>query len=258
MTESLSDWLALREAADTAARSADVLSAVVATLPARRPLGVLDLGTGTGSNVRYLASRLPRPQDWLVADRDPQLLDELAHRVDAAVTTRATNLGQLTDDLFTGRDLVTASALLDLVSGPWLTSLAQHCRRAGAAALFVLSYNGESRCTPAEPEDEFVRKLMNRHQRQNDKGFGRAAGPDATDLAERAFRDAGYVVTLATSNWVLDASTGALQRPLVEGWAEAAIQMAPGERSTIDAWLQRRLRYIADNCSHIVVGHDDL
>jgi hypothetical protein len=205
-----------------------------------------------------LAPRLPRPQEWLVVDRDPQLLDELTHRVDRLVTTHATNLGSLADDLFTERDLVTASALLDLVSESWLASLAEHCRRVGATALFVLTYNGESRCTPVEPEDEFVRTLMNRHQQQNDKGFGRAAGPDATDVTERVFRDVGYVVTRARSDWVLDASTGALQRPLVEGWAHAAIEMAPEEQSAIDSWLQRRLRHIADRRSRIVVGHEDL
>jgi hypothetical protein len=258
MTDSLADWLALREAADAAARSAEVLSAVAAALPTRRPLRVVDLGTGTGSNVRYLAPRLPRPQDWLVVDRDPQLLDELTRRVDVPLATRATNLGSLTDDLFTGRDLVAASALLDLVSESWLTSLAHHCRGVGAAVLFALTYNGESQCTPIEPEDEFVRTLMNRHQRQNDKGFGRAAGPDATNVTERVFRNAGYSVTRGSSDWILDASAGALQRPLVEGWAEAAIEMAPDERSTIDAWLRRRLRYIADNRSRIVVGHEDL
>src|SRR5215472_11558798 len=163
MTDSLADWLSLREAADAAARSQTLLAELVAALPARRPLRIVDLGTGTGSNVRYLSSRLPQPQEWLVVDRDPSLLDRLTARVDVPLTTRATNLGTLTDDL------VTASALLDLVSEPWLQRLARACREAGAAALFALTYNGESQCDPHEPEDEWVRSLMNRHQRQNDR-----------------------------------------------------------------------------------------
>jgi len=258
MTASLSQWLSLREAADAAARSVDVLTAVAATLSAARPLRIVDLGTGTGSNVRYLAPRLPRPQEWLVADREPQLLDELTRRVGIALTTRATNLGALGDDLFAGRHLVTASALLDLVSESWLHALALQCRRVGAAALFALTYDGESRCTPSDPEDEIVRELMNRHQRQNDKGFGRAAGPGATDAAARAFRAAGYTVRRAKSDWVLDPSTAALQRPLVEGWAEAAIEIAPHRRPAIAAWLQRRIGHIDEGRSRIVVGHEDL
>src|SRR5690348_13019004 len=62
MSERLSEWLARREAADAAARSEDLLAAVLEALPSSRPLRVLDLGTGTGSNVRYLSARLPRPQ----------------------------------------------------------------------------------------------------------------------------------------------------------------------------------------------------
>ncbi len=258
MSERLSEWLARREAADAAARSEDLLAAVLEALPSSRPLRVLDLGTGTGSNVRYLSARLPRPQEWLVVDRDPELLEELAQRVDVPVRTHASDLGILADDLFARRHLVTASALLDLVSEPWLASLAERCRRAGAVALFALTYNGESHCTPAEPEDDWIRELLNRHQRQNDKGFGRAAGPDATEAAQRAFRSNGYIVRCARSDWALESRDAALQRPLVTGWAEAASELEPGRRATIDGWLARRLRLIDAGASRICVGHEDL
>src|SRR5579884_3589248 len=120
MAETLSDWLSRREAADFAARSTTLLEQVVRALPATRPLRIVDLGTGTGSNVRYLSARLPRPQEWLVVDRDASLLDELTRRVDVPLTTRSADLGTLTADLFAGRQLVTGSALLDLVAASWL------------------------------------------------------------------------------------------------------------------------------------------
>src|SRR5512145_1693947 len=41
---------------------------------------VVDLGAGTGANLRYLAPRLGSPQDWLAVDSDPVLLGELARR----------------------------------------------------------------------------------------------------------------------------------------------------------------------------------
>ena len=34
---------------------------------------MLDLATGTGANLRYLAPHLPGLQHWLVVDRDPLL-----------------------------------------------------------------------------------------------------------------------------------------------------------------------------------------
>jgi len=265
MAESLADWLALREAADAAARSVALTHALVEALPRERPLRILDLGTGTGSNVRYLAPRLPLRQEWLVVDRDPDLLALIPHRMSIStaterlhIVTRQMNLGALDEpDIFTGRHLVTASALLDLVSEDWLTSLAERCREAGAAVLFALSYVGRSRCSPEEPVDEEIRELMNRHQRTNDKGFGRAAGPDAVDCAERAFEAAGYFVRRDASDWVLTPDAPDLQRQVVEGWAQAAREIAPERSATIDDWLRRRLAHVDEDRSRIVVCHED-
>src|SRR5262249_30678718 len=158
-----------------------------------------DLGSGAGSNIRYLMPRLRGPQRWLAVDRDAALLDEGVRRLqsstaDCEIDTRQLELGTLESDLFDGRHLVTASALLDLVSAEWIESLAAHCRAAGAAVLFALSYDGRSECDPREPEDEAVREWFNAHQKANDKGFGRAAGPDGWHVAVRAFRSAGYDV----------------------------------------------------------------
>src|SRR3954454_19997842 len=91
VSDSLSDWLRLREAADAAARSASLVERLIDVLPGERPLRAIDLGSGTGSNIRYLAPRLPKPQEWLALDRDPRLL---AHAPDG-VRTRALELGAL-------------------------------------------------------------------------------------------------------------------------------------------------------------------
>jgi SAM-dependent methyltransferase len=260
MADSLSTWLSLREAADAAARSEALTRAIREAIPRRTPVRVLDLGSGTGSNVRYLSPRLPSPQQWLLVDRDPTLLARApAGTAAVQIDTLHRDLGTLDDPrLFAGRDLVTASALLDLVSDRWLRSLAAHCRATGAAALFALTYNGRSSCTPAEPEDGFITNLMNRHQKK-DKGLGGPAdGPDAVDSAEESFAAVGYVVRSETSDWTLPPEAREFQRRLIHGWAEAAIDIAPAERGTIEAWLRRRLAHVDAGRSRIVVGHDDL
>src|SRR5688572_31509 len=217
MPVTLSPWLAVRETADRTARSTELASAVVNTLPRDRTMRILDLGAGTGSNMRYLWGYLNGPQDWLLVDSDAALLSEANVRTEAAqqtvprttlgylrIETRTMNLGPFDQpEIFLGRDLVTASALLDLTSEAWIGEVARMCRVVGAVALFALTYDGRSGCDPADPDDEMIRELMNRHQRHNDHGFGRAAGPDATDAAERAFRAEGYNVRRASSDWVL-------------------------------------------------------
>jgi hypothetical protein len=256
MGNSLADWLALREPFDALARSDALTSAIAAALPHDRPLKIVDLGAGRGSNARYLAGRLPLPQEWLLLDEDATLLADVGGLM--YFETRQMNLGTLDPAIFEGRHLVTASALLDLVSETWLRSLADHCHAIGAMGLFALTYNGESRCSPADPQDDDVRELMNRHQRSNDKGFGRAAGPDAIDAAERCFSELGYRVQRASSDWVLPPEARELQRQLVDGWAEAATEIAPGESAMILSWCRRRLAHIDAGHSRIVVCHEDL
>ena len=286
MDDFLARWLRLREPADTRARSEDLTNAVAEAIGAaqRDPVQVLDLGTGTGSNFRYLSGRLPARQSWLVVDRDPTLLARVparttswgvsqdyevrtevngcvvrGPRLDYRVETRQMDLGSLdTAEVFAGRDLVTASALLDLVSEEWLRALAARSRDAGAAALFALNYDGRSSCSPAEPEDDMIRDLLNRHQK-GDKGLGGpAAGPDAAACAERCFADVGYQVRSERSDWVLGSAERELQRRLIEGWAEAATEMAPADAAAIERWCARRLGHVDADRSHVEVGHVDL
>ena len=264
MGHSLADWLTLREPFDAAARSVTLTRAVSDALPHDRTVRIVDLGTGRGSNVRYLTGRLPLPQEWLLLDEDADVLAEVLPAVAGTLDPRCTmdmrqaGLGVLASTMFDGRHLVTASALLDLVSESWLRSLAGWCHRIGAVGLFALTYNGEFRCSPVEPEDDEVRELMNLHQRANDKGFGRAAGPDAVAAAERCFSSLGYRVQRAPSDWRLPPDARDLQRQLVDGWAGAASEVAPGRTSMIRSWLSRRLDHIDAGRSHIVVCHEDL
>ncbi len=283
MDESLSEWLALREPADWAARSALLVERITQALESRERLNVLDLCTGTGSNLRYLLDRLPGRHNWLVVDRDPRLLAELpaklkvwaqAHgcrvrtggsvtslqgeRYECDIETRERDLDRLDADLFAGRHLVTASALLDLVSESWLELLALRCREVGATALFTLTYDGRSSCDPVEPEDDMVRTLMNVHQK-TDKGLGGPAeGPDAWSVAEQAFRNVGYRVEVAPSDWSIAPSERTFQRMLIEGWAHAASEIAPHESDMITDWLRRRLAHVTAGRSRIVVNHMDM
>jgi hypothetical protein len=258
--EGLAHWLRVREPADTAARSETLTQAIADRLPSAGPLRLLDLATGTGSNIRYLAKRLRAPQHWIAVDRSATLL-AMVRSVHAAaeVETRQADLGTLDDHrLFTGRHLVTASALLDLVSESWLRALAAHCRAESARALFALTYNGCSSCTPPDPGDEEVRELMNQHQKR-DKGLGGAAtGPDAAEVAEQCFLREGYSVRRVPSDWVLGPSDIDIQRLLIDGWAEAATEMKPDRTATIARWRARRLAHLDAGRSTIVVGHDDL
>jgi hypothetical protein len=284
MDDSLRRWLQLREAADAEARSTVLTRHVAAIVAPFDTLNALDLATGTGSNIRYLAERLQGRQRWLAVDENADLLEALLEemewwgrargyectvgpdtcllrgsRLELHIETLQLDLGVLHDHvLFAGRHLVTASALLDLVSEPWLRDVAGHCRAENAAVLFSLTYNGRSVNEPCDPDDEVVLELFNRHQK-TDKGLGGpAAGPDAAAVAEQCFADAGFVVHRAASDWNISATERDMQRFLIDGWAHAAREIAPRRGRTITAWHRRRIEHLNAGQSRVVVGHDDL
>jgi SAM-dependent methyltransferase len=263
------DWLALREPVDAAARNPELTARLRDWRRSRErgPLTVLDLASGTGANLRFLAPLLGGEQHWRLVDHDPLLLARGEEQCGAWAAEREMNLAldwqrlDLVDDWarldFRGVDLVTASALLDLVSADWLERLAQRCRDARAAVFVVLSYDGSIAWEPALAGDERVREQVNRHQR-TDKGFGPALGPDAVATLATLLRNLDYEVIARPSPWRLGPEQRPMQTALLEGWVNAVRQIAPEAQDDWADWLARRRRWIKQGASRLWVGHEDL
>jgi SAM-dependent methyltransferase len=253
------DWLALREPVDHRSRPYGLLRPLRATWHARRWSRILDLGSGTGSNFRYLAPRLPGAQDWTLLDHDPELLARVRAPDPSPPVRRV--VGSLADEGLTrvaGTDLVTASAVLDLVSEGWLGELVDRCCASGCGALLALSYDGTQEWSgPADPEDAPIQGAVNAHQRR-DKGLGPALGPAAPRVAETFFREAAYHVWVLPSAWRLGPGDRDLARALLEGWCQAAREEVPPEAPRFEAWRERRLRDLEVGKTQLTVGHMDL
>jgi hypothetical protein len=253
------EWLALREPFDMQARNSDVLDAVAATFKDKPSLSIVDLGSGTGSTIRALSERLPGPQHWTLVDSDPVLLAEAfasTRPAGVAVETRQFDLNDEVGPLFDGAGLITASALLDLVSEPWLANLAA---AAGARALPVyaaLTYDGRTRFTPADPLDTQIVSAVNAHQRRN-KGFGPALGPRAAAAAERIFRALGYTFMQGPSDWIAATTDVEFQLTLLAGWRQAAGEMDELSHDVLDGWFRRRCEAAKAGMLTLDVGHVD-
>ena len=241
------EWLALRDPADRAARD-PALARRAAEAAGPEPL-IVDLGCGTGATWRALSPVLPRDARWRFVDNDPALLAIAAAAAgDRAETVRA-DLVELDALPLGGATLVTASALLDLVSAEWIGGLVA---RLGVPFYAALSYDGRMDWSPHDPRDAAVTAAFNRHQ-TGDKGLGPALGPEAAGHAARLFEAAGFTVTLADSPWRLGPEMAALQREVCSGIAAAAAETGLAEAAD---W--GRARSAGATASRCIIGHLDL
>lgn len=252
-------WLALREPADHRSRSAELLPFLRAEGEDRGWRRVLDLGAGTGSNLRYLARRLPWAREWTLLDHDPHLLLRAEAPVEGCtVERRPGDLAREGLACVSRAELVTASALLDLVPASWLETLADRCASAGCGVLFALSYDGEVEWGDEDPDDALLLEAVNAHQ-VREKGMGPALGPRSAFLARDLFRERGYRCWLRPSPWELGGpGDGELGLALVRGWVEAAVEMRPEVEECLREWGERRMRTVASGRFHVRVGHRDL
>jgi SAM-dependent methyltransferase len=269
-------WLTVREPYDHAARSvelADRFAAAVGKTP-----HVLDLGCGTGSNLRYLAPRIAGAQRWLCVDHDAALLegaraalqdwgdgqgwpsrsdgDALSlGRPDGEVRVRLA-LRDMARGPLPGNEGVSglsASALLDLTSAAWLDRFAARCR--GTPLLMALSFDGRLLFEPAAPDDAEVCRRFVAHQR-TDKGFGPALGPDAAAHLAARLGAAGCALRLERSDWRLGPNDVALLRATLTGIVAAARHIA--HDPCLQHWATLRGQQLAAGELRLTVGHVDL
>jgi SAM-dependent methyltransferase len=265
-------WLDLREPIDHQSRNEELARALSRRLGQRPSITVLDLGCGTGSNLRATAPLLGPVQEWLLIDHDEALLAVAIERLSKWATSAERHGSRLLlskegkriwvrlacadlahdmeDVLEFGADLYTASALFDLVSDDVIATVAANVARRRAAFFTVLTYNGVQRWTPKHKADAAMAAAFRSHQGR-DKGFGPAAGPIAPTLIAAAFDEAGYTVTEGDSGWRLDAADSLFIETLATGFASAVRETRLVPEDSVADWLTVRR-------TGALVGHTDI
>lgn len=270
-------WLALREPADLRARNAALASDLSRRLRDQSPVRVVDIGAGTGANLRATAPLLGPQQSWRLLDHDPALLAQAALALtdwaDSSVQDAArlklekdglriavelvqVDLAAHPEAVGEGAPhLITASAFFDLVSAPWIERFADAVVAAGAIFFTVLTCDGRDLWTPPHEADAAVAAAF-RADQGRDKGFGAGAGDVATDLLLHALHQRGYEAHAQESAWLLDATRpgdAALIAALAEGTAAAAGATGQVLPARLEGWCIARAA-----ATHCRIGHMDL
>jgi hypothetical protein len=254
------EWLALREPYDSRARNRAVLGAVIDLFKDKPSATIVDLACGTGATFRALSPHIEARQDWRLLDNDLSLLARVPPSLPPGieVTTVPIDLNRdLEAAFYPATDLVTTSALLDLVSEDWLNRLAVEAALRRLPVYAALSYDGRAELAPSDPVDARIVEAVNRHQ-LTDKGFGPALGPSAAQGAITAFERVGFTVMHGLSDWDFAPADRDIQTEVLSGWAAAAREIGDPPLQEISGWLARRRDWIAAGISSLSVGHVDL
>ncbi|NNC13609.1 SAM-dependent methyltransferase [Planctomonas sp. JC2975] len=261
-------WLALRAAADDAARSPELAGELARLLAAGSTiddgLTIHDLGSGSGAMTRWLAPRLPGPQRWVLHDGDAGILshvelrsvaDDAGRPVEAELSVE--ELAQLTPWELEGASAVTASAVLDVVTWSEGERIVAACVTAGAPALFSLTVTGEVRLYPADPVDTVIRDAFNAHQRRVSGGL-RLLGPDAVPAMAELFAASGWRIRRAPTPWRLGPDDPLLIHQWLDGWVDAAIDQRPALTGVAEDYRRRRRAAVAAGSLRVIVSHEDV
>jgi hypothetical protein len=266
------EWLSLRESVDHRSRARGPHDACAGYFSGREHLTVLDLGSGTGSNLRASWLHLPNRQDWCLVDHDPVLLamarrtlstwacvpqadgEHLAFERSGKALTVSFVCADLRTDierLIARRpDLVTAAAFFDLVSCVWIDCFADALAVARLPLYAVLTYAGNARWEPSHPIDAKINAAFNEHQIR-DKGFGPAAGPQAAQRLVAALQARGYAVDTGDSPWLLTGDDNRLIQLLVNGIEQAVGETDLVPEEILIAWRAAHTRPVRCEINHV-------
>jgi len=259
------EWLAMREAADAAARAPDLVEALSRALPATGRRVIHDLGCGTGSMGRWLAPMLDGPQHWVLHDRDADLLNvaaadppgPAANGAEVTVEAKQSDITRLKVGDLADATLITASALLDLLTEDELTGLVTICLSACCPTLLTLSVVGRVELSPPDPLDRHVAAAFDAHQcRMTERGS--QLGPGAVAAAVEQFGRRRNNVLVRPSPWRLGASQADLAAQWFSGWVGAACEQQPGLAGEAAAYTGRRLAQARNGQLEVTVDHADV
>ncbi|KGE87324.1 MAG: class I SAM-dependent methyltransferase [Phaeodactylibacter xiamenensis] len=283
-TQFATDWLEERYRFDVAARNPKVEAACLQYFAQHPMVSIIDIGAGTGANFIYLSEKFPQSQQWALVELNPNLLKRARERLkiwaaakDYTVREDGQNLDFRRNDqhiqvqLLQGSflelprllqpdqyQMVTASAVFDLLCEQMLSDLVQTFHQNRLALLTTLNYESMA-YLPADAEDDHWIRLYETHM-QREQDFGKALGPRCSDFLEKEYAQLPTAQMLrAPSRWQIEPADTFMHGHMLQFLEQSLLEMKSMGHSGkgLDAWLQRKKVQLQSQQLRLSVAHSD-
>lgn len=278
------NWLQERYRFDAAARNQEIAWQCIHQFAFLNHIQIVDLGSGTGANVRHYLEQFPQNQTWFCVEEDDALktmfwqnmvqlaeadgyayqlsdnqikMEKPGHWIEIHfVEGNLMQVDNLVDLLRT--DLILANAVFDLFSQKQFEELIQTISHHSLSLLFTLNYEG-MKFFPVEKEDAYYIDQYNAHM-QRPQDFGKGMGPDASQLMEQALHASLAEVKKGESNWEIEVEDGKMLHYLL-GFFEDALGdwwATEAEKMAFLGWVAHKRQLIDQQQLDAVVHHQDV
>lgn len=278
------NWLQERYRFDEEARNKQLEWTCVNQFAFRDHLQIVDLGSGTGANLRYYLEQFPQNQSWYCVEEDIALkvpfwehARQMAIDLDYAIEQEGElmkltkpghevlihfvhgnllKVDELVDLLRT--DLVLANAVFDLFSKEQFATLVQVLSHHSLSMLFTLNYVGMDFSPSTEADDHYIGQY-NAHM-QREQAFGRGMGPASSREMEAVLKEALAQVEVGESLWqignqeqvMMGFLLGFFEGALSDWWDDEA------EKIALEKWLLEKKQQVAEEALAAEVYHLDI
>ena len=251
-------WLYKREKIDHFSKNLKIIDKINSALKDLENIHILDLGTGTGSNFRFLSKKIKhKNQFWTLIDISKSSLYQAKNNIilnnkvkkvsfkynDAIKNIKKTNFNQF--------DLVTGSAFLDIMPYNWFKEF-HKLNQNTKIIYFSINYDGYFKFNPHHSLDNKMIKLFNKDQQSKKDGKVKAVGPDCSEIIKNYFSKT-HKTFLLNSNWV-DVKNNKFQLMFLN-FCKNVINK--NKKNSLDEWLEFKKEKILKNKSKLNVYNKD-
>ena len=251
-------WLYQREKIDHSSKNLKIIDKINSSLKNLKNIHILDLGTGTGSNFKFLSKKINhKNQFWTLMDISKSSLREankqitLNNKVKKVSLKHNDIIKEIKNTNFNKFDIVTGSAFLDIMPYKWFKDF-HRLNQNTKIIYFSINYDGFFNFHPHHSLDTNMLNLFNKDQQSMKDGKFKAVGPDCAEII-KSFFSKTHKTFVQNSNWV-DIKNKKFQLMFLN-FCKNVINK--NNKNVLDEWLEFKKEKILKNQSKLNVHNKD-